>query len=249
MLPSPSLSRHVRAAVIVAAALLVASGVGFRALDEYLERPNGGTPLPAGTLARLPLQIGTWQGQEVPIDAALRRATDTDDLINRQYRRTSDGALVSLYVAYGIRARDLMPHRPEVCYPGAGWTFRSSDDRQLALPSGHSLAGRVLRFAHGTFDQRQIVVVNYYIVDGQYCPDVSLLRSKAWHGSRGVRYMVQAQITATSDAYADLDAGEAGALAFAVESADAIQAVLAAALAEAGPTGSRVSPDITGGSR
>jgi len=152
-------------------------------------------------------------------------------------------------VAYGVRARDLMPHRPEVCYPGAGWTFRGSVDRELALPNGPSLACRVLRFAHGTFDQRQIVVVNYYIVDGQYCPDVSLLRSKAWRGSRGVRYVVQVQVTATSDAYTDLDMAEAGVLAFATESADFIQGVLSAALAEAGPTAGPASPDTTGDSR
>jgi len=249
MLPSPSLTRQVRTAVVAAAALLLASGFGFRALDDYLQRPTGSVPLPPGTLARLPLRIGAWQGQDAPIDDALRRATDTDDLVNRQYRREPDGAHASLYVAYGVRARDLMPHRPEVCYPGAGWTFRGSVDRELALPNGSSLACRVLRFTHGTFDQRQIVVVNYYIVDGQYCPDVSLLRSKAWRGSRGIRYVVQVQVTATSDAYADLDMAEAGVLAFATESADAIQGVLSAALAEAGPDTGRTSTNTVGEDR
>ncbi len=248
MLPSPSLSRQVRTAAVAAAALLVASGFGFRALDNYLQRPNGSVPLPAGALASLPLRLGMWQGQDAPIDDALRLATDTDDLVSRQYRRQPDGARASLYLAYGVRARDLTPHRPEVCYPGAGWTLEHTADTQLPVPNGSPLACRILRFAKGGFDQRRIVVVNYYIVDGQYCPDVSLLRSKAWRGSSGVRYMAQVQITASVDGLADARAAEATATAFATESAAAIRAVLPAAPDNA-TAQTALHPQVAGGAQ
>ncbi len=213
-------------AILAAVALLGATGVGFRVLDKYLARPTDSLPLPPGTLGRIPLKVGAWVGQDAPMDDALRRATDTDDLVNRLYYRRRGKEVVGLYVAYGVKARDLMPHRPEVCYPGAGWTLDGSNDLDLPLPDGSPLACRVLRFSRGGFDLHQMAVVNYYIVDGQYCPDVSLLRSKAWRGSRGIRYMVQVQITCWTGGLRELAAAEASATALATESAEAIRSVL-----------------------
>ena len=214
-------------AALAAAVLLAGTGVGFRSLGHYLGATDQ-IPLPIGTLSRIPLQVGQWEGQDVAMDEAIRRATDTDDLVNRHYTRDGGRELVALYVACGVKARDLMPHRPEVCYPGAGWMLSSSDDLELALADGSALACRLLRFSKGGFDLRQIAVVNYYIVDGQYCPDVSLLRSKSWWGSRGVGYMVQVQITCWADGLRDLEAAEASARAFATESAEAIASILPA---------------------
>lgn len=220
-------------ALLVAVALLAGAGIAFRALDTYLGATDQ-IPLAAGSLSRIPLQVGQWEGQDVPLDEAIRRATDTDDLVNRHYTRGGGRELVALYVACGVKTRDLAPHRPEVCYPGAGWMVSGSDDLELALADGSALACRLLRFSKGGFDLRQIAVVNYYIVDGRYCPDVSLLRSKSWRGSRGVEYTVQVQITCWADGLRDLEAAEASATAFAAESADAIASILPAVGANQG---------------
>ena len=217
-------------AALAAIVLLCATGVGFRMLNKHLTRPSDSVPLPAGTLDGIPLEFGRWVGQDVPLDDAIRRATDTDDLVNRRYARDSSGEVVGLYVAYGVKARDLMPHRPDVCYPGAGWVRAGKRSLELPLPDGSSLPARVLRFDRGGFDLRKIAVVNYYLVDGQYCPDVSLLRSKGWRGSRGVQYMVQVQIVGWSTGLRNLEAAEASAVAFATESAEAIRAVFLSAL-------------------
>jgi hypothetical protein len=71
-----------------------------------------------------------------------------------------------------------------------------------------------------------MVVLNYYIVDGQYCPDVSLLRSKAARGTSGIRYMAQVQITSSANGRLTPETAGRSVQAFAADSAQAIRAVM-----------------------
>lgn len=212
--------RRSAVAAAVAAAILFACGIGYRVLAARLARPVESSPLPPGTLAKFPLELADWSGREVPMDQAVIRATDTDDLLNRNYTRRSGGDSVGFYVAYGVRARDLMPHRPEVCYPGAGWTLNSSEPAQVTLKDGSRLACQLYRFTKGAglTDQR-IVVLNYYIIDGAYCADVSALRSSAWRGQDAVNYTAQVQVTCAEPAYGGFSAGAESVRAFAAAAA------------------------------
>jgi len=137
------------AAAALALGLLLAGGVGYRVLAGHLARPGNSIPLPRGSLARLPMRIGDWAGRDIPIDPAIVEATDTNDLLNRRYVRAKASQQVGLYIAYGIRARDLMPHRPEVCYPDTGWTAHGSREVTLDLGVGPGLHCRILRFSRG----------------------------------------------------------------------------------------------------
>jgi EpsI family protein len=217
-------------AATVATALFVASGIAYRALAAYLDRPAEGARLARGTLeGRFPLEIGAWTGKPVPIEDAIVEAADCDDYISRGYSRGSQA--VSLWVAYGVRARDLMPHRPEVCYPGNGFTLVDSNSLEVPLADGTPLACRVYQFARGDLGGPRIAVLNYYIVDGRYSPDVSLLRSEAWRGQGAIRYMAQVQITAP------VTTGGASGLGavreFAAVAGPAIRAIMPDAWAEA----------------
>ena len=182
-------------AVGFALALLLLSGAGFRALAAYYSRPSTSVPIPKGTLAKLPVRIGEWVGEDTPMDERIVRKTDADDLVNRLYQRTGGSQTVSLFVAYGVRLRDLSPHRPEVCYPGAGWTLDGTRSLELNGADGLPVLCRLLRFHKGTLTSEKILVLNYYIVDGRYCPDVSLLRSKAWRANTAGSYSAQVQLT------------------------------------------------------
>ena len=188
-----------RRAVFIAAgaaiAVLGVSGIGFTGLAAYLERGSGTRALPPGTLSRLPLEIAGWRGSDMPIDESIVRAADVDDYVSRRYIHVSDNDVVDLWIAFGVRARDLVPHRPEVCYPGAGWTLRGAGEIALHPDEETSLRARILTFVPGGLDRRPQVVLNYYIVDGQTCEDVSLLRSRAWRGQGSIGYMAQVQIT------------------------------------------------------
>ena len=71
----------------------------------------------------LPMQIGDWTGEEVSLDEAMVRGTDTDAHLSRRYVRRGGSESISLYIACGVHVSRLMAHRPEICYRRAGWTL------------------------------------------------------------------------------------------------------------------------------
>jgi EpsI family protein len=184
-------------AVTTTVLLLTLTGASYRAAAHWFARSSDSAPLPPGTLARLPLDLEDWRGSEVSLDDSIVRRTDTDDHVNRTYVHRNGLELVSLFIAYGVKLRDLAPHRPEVCYPEAGWTLENSRTVEIPLENGSSLSCQVHRFHRGGLEQKRITVLNYYVVDGQYCPDVSLLRSKVWKRTNNQEYAAQVQIVAS----------------------------------------------------
>jgi EpsI family protein len=209
-------------AAVVAGFLMLVSSAAYRVLAARLAAPVNTTLLSPAALERLPLQIGGWTGQEAPLDEAVVRATDTDAHVSRIYSRHNTSENISLYIAYGVRARDLMPHRPEVCYTGAGWTLIDRRSMELPLNDGKKLPCSAFQFSRGTLNTKKTVVLAYYIVDGQYCRDVSLLRSKAWRGSGTVRYVAQVQIVASTTVNLNADSAARLVCDFAAESASSI---------------------------
>jgi len=214
--------RPVIIAAITATFLILILGLGYRVLAARLAAPGDATPISSAILEQFPMQVGDWTGREVPLDEAIVRATDTDAHINRSYSRNNGLEFVSLYIATGVKARDLMPHRPEVCYTGAGWTLTDKRSMELPLSDGTELPCNVMQFSRGTLTKKKVVVLDYYIVDGEYSSDVSLLRSKAWRGSGTVRYVAQVQITTAISPSQTADSATKSVSAFAVESASLI---------------------------
>lgn len=219
------------AATAAALALLMGSGVGYRMAAARLARTHASVRLSRGTLAALPLSLGDWQGREVPLNAAVIGATDTDDHVNRAYGRVPGRERVSLFLGYGVRVRDLMPHRPEVCYVGAGWVLDNSKQEDLVCADGTLLPVTIHRFERGGLDSRRLSVLNYYIVDGRRYADISALRTEAWRPRSDLSYMAQVQIAGTG---ADLlGSGEGACRLFAVDSAPAIRELLKRVVDEA----------------
>ena len=214
--------RPVMIAAITASFLMLILGLGYRVLAARLSAPGNATPISSAALELLPLQIGDWTGREVPLDEAIVEATDTDAHINRSYSRNNSLEFVSLYIATGVKARDLMPHRPEVCYTGAGWTLIDKRSLELLLSDGTKLPCNVMQFSRGTLTAKKVLVLDYYIVDGEYSSDVSLLRSKAWQGSGTVRYVAQVQIVTSIPSNMTADPAIRTVSTFAVESTSLI---------------------------
>ena len=214
--------RALAMAVGTALCLLIVSGVGYRVLARRLGATDGGRPLPPGALQRLPMKIGDWVGQDVKLDERIVEATDTDAHVNRRYLRSNGSEGVSLYIAYGARARDLMPHRPEVCYPGNGWTLKDTRHVDLPLADGTKLQCRILKFSRAGLSTENVTVLSYYLVDGEYSPDVSLLRSKSWTGQSGIGYMAQVQVTCPGGGRLSPESSIRSVSAFAADSARAI---------------------------
>ena len=209
-------------AAIIASFLMLILGLGYRVLASRLSAPVDTIRISPEALQQLPLQLGGWTGQEVPLDEAIVRATDTDAHINRRYLRRNGLESVLLYIASGVRARDLMPHRPEVCYTGSGWTLTDRRSMDLPLSNGMKLPCNVLQFSRGTLNRSKVIVLDYYLVDGQYCHDVSLLRSKAWRGSGTVDYVAQVQIVTSIASAQTAHSARTIISDFAVQSASSI---------------------------
>lgn len=210
-------------AAAVAFVLLAGGGMAYRGLSQRYAQAFESRPIAPGALDRLPLEIGGWQGKDSPMTNAVIEATDTDAHLNREYTRT-DGSRVALFIGYGGRFRDLMPHRPEVCYPGAGWTRTESPATLELQTSDGPLPCRVYRFSRGVLQTEAITVLGYYVLDGKHCADVSMLRKEAMRLDQTARYVAQVQI-ASADIPLQGDSTEA-VRQFASESAGAILEVL-----------------------
>jgi EpsI family protein len=187
--------RPVIIALLTAIVIMFVFGTSNRILTNRLSDSQSVSPMSPDALNGLSMQIGNWTGQDKPLDAAIIEATNTDAHISRVYQRNSMES-VWLYVAAGRRTRDLMPHRPEVCYIGAGWTRLSSKSENLLLDEKTSLPCNIFRFSRGVLNTSNVIILDYYIVDGQYSRDVSLLRSKIWKGYGTVKYSAQIQVVA-----------------------------------------------------
>lgn len=191
-------SRAVTVAACVACVMVLTHTLIHRELAVRLATPRAVKSLDTSALDEFPTMIGEWEGEQVPMDPMIHRMTGAEGSINRRYTRNSGFESVLFYLACGARARDLMPHRPEVCYVGNGWTLVRRHFFELPMDKQRNvtLPCSVLQFSRGVFNTERIVVLHYYIVDGEYCRDVSLLRSRAWRGSNTVQYVVQVQVVA-----------------------------------------------------
>ncbi len=214
----PSLHPAVLAAV-VASCLMLVFGLTYRGVAAKLDASVNTTPISPDALTRFPSQIGDWMGVDVPMDEAIARATDTDARLNRRYTRRGGFESITFYIASGVKARDLEPHRPDMCYTGAGWTLTGQRVAKLPLSDSTTLPCNIMQFSRGVLNTQKIVVLDYYLVDGQYCANVSLLRSKAWRGSGTVRYVAQVQIAAPVTTTFSAEAAAKTLGDFAVESA------------------------------
>ncbi len=226
---------------IAALVALALGGTVYRAITNRFERASTAVPLPAGTLNAVPIGIGSWTGKDVPLDPDIVRATDTDDLLNRQYRRPGGGNPVGLYIAYGGRLRELAPHRPEVCYPGAGWVIADVHEASLSLSDGKEMPCQIHHFVKGGLSSQKIVVLSCYLIDGRFAGDISEVRSLAWQFDASASHMAHIQVV--SNVRGPMDKTEARVREFATLAAPRIDDVLADAIAEQEAEQSSLSAD------
>jgi EpsI family protein len=146
-----------------------------------------------GELERLPENIGDWIGEPRSLDERVAEATGTDHQVYRTYRHP-DGRAVEFYLGYGVRIRDLAPHRPDVCYPSNGWTqiAFSIEDVKAQSP----FEAQFFLFEKSGLGRSQIAVLYYYVVDGQVVHDMQTLRQQLSQSSTDLRYVAQVQIAA-----------------------------------------------------
>lgn len=100
------------------AAVLVAAVHGW----FYVTCQSG---LPSNVLApdppleALPLQLGSWTGEDVETNERVFDALGADTVVDRSYRN-ADGYQISLHTAFFSQYANYLPHPPQMCYEYSG---------------------------------------------------------------------------------------------------------------------------------
>lgn len=184
---------------ILAVLLLISAGITYRVLASKLELfVNTPVMLPV-PLRMFPSQVGNWSGQDVPIPTNIRRITGNDDFLNRRYTNTMTGSWADIYVAYTARPRTMLGHRPEVCYVGGGWIHDSTLRSEFITLSGRPISCLIHRFHWPYAEFQELVVLSFYIVNGDITTDQSVFTGVGWRtpniAGNLARYVAQVQIS------------------------------------------------------
>lgn len=185
---------------LLAMILLITAGSAYRyaagRLDAISTQPvHLKTPL-----KEFPVKVGNWTGMDVEISETVLKAADNDDYLMRKYENKATGQSVNLYIAFSSRPSTMRGHRPEVCYPASGWVHDNTTIGQVPLVSGGDLSCLIHRFHKPSPGTGNVVVLNYYILDGN-----SVMNEDAFSGlkyrmvnysRKARRYVTQVQISA-----------------------------------------------------
>lgn len=109
------MAEHTRRYVITA--LLT---IGTACLSGFISQRQADVGFSA-RLDTLPMRVGPWMGQDVRMDAGTRNALSADSLLLRVYTHSTTRRQIGLLIVYRKYGRREFAHRPELCYPAAGW--------------------------------------------------------------------------------------------------------------------------------
>ena len=154
--------------------LLIFSGVMYRLAASHLKLVS--RPLPI-SLSAFPLKVGSWVGRELSIAAITKEYMQqhfADDFLSRRYVNSETKAWADVYVVYcSSRPGGVLGHRPRVCYTGNGWIYDSTEPTQVMSRTGRQITCLIHRFHKPGPGYDQIVVLNFYILNGQITADES----------------------------------------------------------------------------
>ena len=125
-------------------------------------------PEPTGKIAdvkEIPLTVGAWKSAgDVPIDPVTMEQIKADTYVQREYRR-ADGAAVDILLVYRRYGRREFAHRPELCFPAAGFNITKKDRTTLPY-AGHD-APAVHLNADGSRIGQPNTTITYFFASGE----------------------------------------------------------------------------------
>ncbi len=80
--------------------------------------------------AMVPLNIGEWEGEDLPVDEVVRKTAGAIGYVSRRYTNVNSGKNVVLWLIVG-HSRDITRHTPNICYPSSGFRQAGSQVRHL----------------------------------------------------------------------------------------------------------------------
>lgn len=184
---------------VLAVVLLVCAGVSYRVLASRLELVAG-TPVKLPVpLDNVPERIGGWMGEDVAIPANIVRVAGNDAYLNRLYMNNLTNQWANVYIAYTAHPRTMLGHRPQICYVAGGWVHDSTEKQQISSKDGMELPCLIHRFHRPAPDREDIVVLNFYIVNGRITSDERVFSGVFFRTPNidgdPARYVAQVQIS------------------------------------------------------
>ena len=188
---------------VLAVLLLISTGITYRVLASGLKR-IADTPivLPV-SLSSFPAQIGSWTGRDLPIPSTVKEYMEdnfADDFLSLRYINSATDAWADVYVVYcSSRPSGILGHRPRVCYPAHGWIQDSTKPSQFVSRTGRQIPCLIHRFYKPSPAHDQIVVLNFYILNGRLTADENDFSSPLGRrpniAGDPARYVAQVQIS------------------------------------------------------
>ncbi|MCL5281814.1 MAG: EpsI family protein [Planctomycetes bacterium] len=189
----------------MAVVLLITAGGAYRAMASRLYG-DALTPVKLPVpLEQVPERIGDWVGQDLPIPANIvdyMKQNFADDYISRRYLNDKEGIWADLYIVYcSSHPGGILGHQPLVCFPGNGWIHDETASSQFVSSSGRPIRCLVHRFHKPEPAYQQIVVLNFYVLNGQITLSERQFSSPLGRlpnlSGDPARYVAQVQVSST----------------------------------------------------
>jgi hypothetical protein len=188
---------------ILAILLLLCAGIVYRVTAKQLKLVVDASiklPYPLSTFST---EVGNWNGKDVPIPYNIQRIAGNDDFLNRLYTNEMTKEWANVYIAYSARPRTMLGHKPQACYVGNGWIHDSTELSKFISASGATIPCLIHRFHKPAPDNMKVVVLNFYILNGQITSDESSFSGVGWRtpniAGNPARYVAQVQISSTAE--------------------------------------------------
>lgn len=139
-----------RTIIIIAILLITAILTSFASNSERIA--------PNKSFSEFPLAIDQWQGQKGELDQEVYNILGVEDYILANYRKSSSGEVVNLYVGfYQSQKEGDIIHSPKNCMPGAGWNITNTSIEPVTITNaGENINVIKLLLQKGA--QKQIVL-------------------------------------------------------------------------------------------
>lgn len=191
-------------AAIIATIIMLFFSVAFHMLVVRVGWSTSRIKIASDMLDGFPINIGNWKGLDIPLEDEIARKTGTDAHLNRRYTHNDASKIISLYIGCGGWTSEIVYHQPNVCYIGSGWTIEEQHSLDLPFSDDKKLPCTIYQFVRNELNKQRATVLHYWILDGEFCRDASLLRSRVWRITSKVNYIAQVQIicpvrTSTAD--------------------------------------------------
>lgn len=187
----------------LASALLGVSGV-VRAWQDArfttaLSRMED-SPFP---LKDLPRSLGSWRvldGVERRLDPEVARVAGCSDHVMRTYTNTTNGVSISVLILFGP-AQEVFGHRPEICYPAAGYQMTGEPLFRTVSNGSRPAAGfRSELYTRQAQHQQRLDEVYYSFRHGdRWSPDVDQFWKEFRHNPSMFKVQIQRAMLASEN--------------------------------------------------